>query len=47
MAHTVESKVEAAYLRTTLFDKRRDLMNKLAAFATAKPSTKAGRIREA
>ena len=40
LAHTVKSKVEAAYLRTTLFDKRRDLMRIWANFVTAKPSAK-------
>jgi integrase len=47
LAHKVESKVEAAYRRSTLFDKRRDLMNRWTAFATAKPSTKVVQIREA
>jgi integrase len=44
LAHQVESKVEAAYLRTTLFDKRRRLMDNWAAFATAKPAQKVVRI---
>ncbi len=47
LAHQVENKVEAAYLRTTLFDKRRRLMDSWAAYATAKPSQKVVRIREA
>jgi integrase len=33
LAHTVKNKVEAAYLRTTLFDKRRKLMDAWAGFA--------------
>jgi integrase len=40
LAHTVENKVEAAYLRTTLFEKRRRLMNAWSAFATMKPAEK-------
>lgn len=44
LAHQVESKVEAAYLRTKLFDKRRRLMDSWAAFATAKPTQKVVRI---
>jgi len=44
LAHTVKNKVEAAYLRTTLFDKRRDLMQKWAAFVKAKPSPKVVKI---
>jgi integrase len=47
LAHQVENKVEAAYLRTTLFEKRRRLMDSWAAFATAKPSQKVVKIREA
>jgi integrase len=47
LAHQVENKVEAAYLRTDLFEKRRDLMNRWAAFATAKPVQKVVKIREA
>jgi integrase len=47
LAHKVENKAEAAYLRTTLFDKRRVLMDKWAAFATAQPKQKVVRIREA
>jgi integrase len=45
LAHTVSNKVEAAYLRSDLFDKRRDLMNAWAAFATAKPSIKVVQMR--
>jgi integrase len=47
LAHVVESKVEAAYLRTDLFEKRRRLMNSWALFATTKPAEKVVRIREA
>ncbi len=32
LAHTVRDKVEAAYRRTDLFDKRRDLMDQWARF---------------
>jgi integrase len=45
LAHTVENKVEAAYLRTNLFDKRKRLMDSWAAFATAKPTEKVVNIR--
>jgi integrase len=34
LAHTVRDKVEAAYFRTDLFERRRELMNAWAAFAT-------------
>ena len=34
LAHSVRNKVEAAYLRTDLFERRRELMNAWAAFAT-------------
>ena len=34
LAHTVRDKVEAAYRRTDLFDKRRDLMTAWSAFVT-------------
>ncbi len=47
LAHTVENKVEAAYLRTDLFDKRRRLMDSWAAYATSQPSQKVVRMREA
>ena len=47
LAHTVENKVEAAYLRTTLFDKRIRLMDAWAVFATAKPAEKVVKMREA
>ncbi len=36
LAHTLRDKTEAAYHRTDLFERRRDLMNAWAAFATAK-----------
>ncbi len=35
LAHSVSDKTEAAYLRGDLFDKRRELMDTWAAFATA------------
>jgi integrase len=38
LAHTLRDKTEAAYNRTDLFEKRRDLMSAWAAFATAKPA---------
>jgi integrase len=47
LSHQVENKVEAAYLRTDLFDKRRRLMDSWATFATAKPAQKVVKIREA
>ena len=34
LAHTIENKVEAAYRRGDLFDKRRELMVAWATFAT-------------
>jgi integrase len=45
LAHKVSDKVEAAYLRTTLFEKRRRLMDSWAAFATAKSGAKVVNIR--
>jgi integrase len=36
LAHTVRDKTEAAYRRGDLFDKRRELMDTWAAYATAK-----------
>ena len=47
LAHQVENPVEAAYLRTDLFAKRRRLMDTWAAFATARPAQKVVRMREA
>lgn len=47
LAHKIENKVEAAYLRTTLFEKRVQLMTSWAAFATSAPRAKVVRIREA
>ena len=35
LAHTVKNKVEAAYLRTKLFDKRREVMDAWAQFVTS------------
>ena len=37
LAHTVRDKTEAAYRRTDLFEKRRDLMYAWARYATADP----------
>jgi integrase len=37
LAHRVESKVEAAYRRSDLFERRRELMGAWATFATARP----------
>jgi integrase len=34
LAHTIENKVEAAYRRSDLFEKRRDLMNAWARYCT-------------
>ena len=38
LAHVVKDKTEAAYLRTDLFDKRRDLMALWAQFVTSTPA---------
>jgi integrase len=38
LAHTLRDKTEAAYHRTDLFDRRRELMNTWTKFATAKPA---------
>lgn len=38
LAHVVQDKTEAAYRRTDLFDKRRDLMDRWARFATSTPA---------
>lgn len=38
LAHSLRDKTEAAYNRTDLFDRRRQLMNAWAKFATAKPA---------
>jgi len=38
LAHTLRDKTEAAYNRTDLFDRRRELMDTWAKFATAKPA---------
>ena len=37
LAHVLSDKVEAAYRRTTLFERRRELMDTWSAFATATP----------
>lgn len=48
LAHTIKDKVEAAYLRTKLFDQRIPLMDTWGAFATAAPKPKVVKIsREA
>lgn len=39
LAHVVSDKVEAAYLRTSFLEQRRELMATWAAFATATPAT--------
>ena len=39
LAHVVKDATEAAYKRTTLFDKRRELMTLWAHFATSTPAT--------
>lgn len=39
LAHVVENKVEAAYLRTDVFERRRRLMNSWAQYATTKPAS--------
>jgi integrase len=44
LAHTVRNKVEAAYLRTKLFEKRQKLMEAWAAFVTA-PAAKVVQMR--
>ena len=38
LAHSLRDKTEAAYNRTDLFDRRRELMDAWAAFATARPA---------
>lgn len=45
LAHVVKDKTEAAYLRTQLFDKRKELMAQWARFATAAPAKKVVSIR--
>jgi integrase len=45
LAHQVESKVEAAYLRTTLFDKRRRLMDSWTTFVLTKPAEKVVKMK--
>jgi integrase len=42
LAHTLRDKTEAAYNRTDLFDRRRELMDAWSAFATAKPAAVGG-----
>jgi integrase len=38
LAHVVKDKTEAAYKRTALFDKRRELMDLWSQFATSTPA---------
>jgi integrase len=38
LAHTVSDKVEAAYRRGDLFERRRRIMNEWARFCTARPA---------
>ena len=45
LAHTVENKVEAAYRRGDLFDKRRTLMDAWAVFCEATPTGKVVPLR--
>ena len=46
LAHAVENKVEAAYRRGDLFDKRRKLMDAWAGFCTAPAGGKVTPIRK-
>ena len=45
LAHVVKDKVEAAYLRTELFEKRQDLMQKWVRFVTSTPAAKVVKMR--
>ncbi len=45
LAHTIENKTEAAYLRGDLFDKRRSLMNTWANYAITDPDDKVVTLR--
>jgi integrase len=45
LAHKVESKTEASYFRSDLFEKRRELMKAWAAYAISTPATKIVSIR--
>ena len=45
LAHVVSDKVEAAYLRSDLFDLRRSLMQSWAAFVTTQPKGAVVRMR--
>jgi integrase len=47
LAHTIGNKVESAYLRSDMFEKRRRLMESWAAYALTKPAEKVVRMREA
>jgi integrase len=44
LAHAIESKVEAAYRRGDLFEKRRRLMADWAAFCESPPAAKKGNV---
>ena len=46
MAHTIESKVEAAYQRGDLFDKRRRLMQQWATFCTTPPAASQAKVAQ-
>jgi len=46
LAHTIESKVEAAYMRTDLFEKRKRLMADWAAYCTSSPQEGSAQIIE-
>jgi len=39
LAHVVKDKTEAAYFRSDVFEKRRDLMDRWAQFVATKPAT--------
>jgi len=45
LAHTIKDKVEAAYLRTKLFEQRIPLMNDWATFATTVPGARVVKMR--
>jgi integrase len=47
LAHTIESKVEAAYRRGDLFQKRRQLMDAWARFCMNRPMPARGKFRSA
>ena len=47
LAHTVKDKVEAAYARSDLFERRRKLMNQWAAYLSASGGTVAPTVKQA